>query len=83
MNSSLVISGYALYVFMFFFAVLIIGLIILGNSYMKEAIKNDKLEGRIRNLVNEYEKLQHNYYKATFKVPEVNEVSKKRGGKNV
>jgi hypothetical protein len=50
---------------------------------MKEAIKNDKLEGRIRNLVNEYEKLQHDFYRATFKVPEVNEVSKKRGGKNV
>jgi hypothetical protein len=41
---------------------------------MKEAIKNDKLEGRIRNLVNEYEKLQRDFYRATFKVPEIDVV---------
>lgn len=83
MNSSLVISGYALYLFMFFFIVITVALVILGSSYLKEAIKNEKLENRIKKLINDYAQLQYDFYRATFKVPEVSEVPKKRGGKNV
>lgn len=71
MNTSLVISGYALYIFMFFFAVLALGFIFYGCAYVKEARERDKTERKYRKLRSNYNKLFGMYNRAVLKVPDI------------
>ena len=48
MNTSLVISGYALYLFMGFVMLLILAFIFYGCAYIKEAREREKAEAKYR-----------------------------------
>lgn len=69
MNTSLIISGYALYVFMFFFAVLAIGFIFYGCAYVKEARERGKLEARYKKLSKGYDRLLGMYQREVCRLP--------------
>ena len=71
MNTSLVLSGYALYCFMGLFAMLVIGFIFYSCAYIKEVHKRDKAEAKLKKLRSGYNKLIGEYHRATFKVPTV------------
>lgn len=73
MNTSLVISGYALYLFFCFVAILIIGFIFFGCAYVKEARDKEKADKRYRKLCQSYNRLLGMYQKDTFTVPDVEE----------
>lgn len=73
MNTSLVISGYALYVFMFFFAVLAIGFIFYGCAYVKEARERGKLERRYKKLSKGYDRLLGMYQQEVCRLPVITE----------
>ena len=86
MNSSLVISGYALYVFFGLFAILVLGFVFYGCAYVKEAREREKFERKYNNVCDKLIILKEKYRQATFKVPEIGNDAKKatkRGGKNV
>lgn len=74
MNSSLVISGYALYIFMGVFFMLAVGCIFYGCAYIKEARKREKIQRKYSRLYDDLEMLKEKYRKATFKVPEIDMV---------
>ena len=71
MNASLVINGWALYVFFGFMLVLIVGFIFYGMAYVYEARKNDKFSRELKRERKAYSKLKEKYYKETFKVPDM------------
>lgn len=72
MNTSLVISGYALYIFMFFFVVLALGFIFYGCAYVKEARERNKAERKYRKLRSNYNELVGMYHRAVFNVSDIN-----------
>lgn len=78
MNASLVISGYALYVFFGLFAILVLGFVFYGCAYVKEARAREKLERKCNKLRKGCEKVMEEYRKMTFKVPSID-----TEGKNV
>lgn len=71
MNTSLVISGYALYLFMGFFAILAIGFIFYGCAYIKEAREREKAEAKYRKLCHGYNRLIGEYQRITLRVPDI------------
>ncbi|MBQ4118966.1 MAG: hypothetical protein IJD45_01080 [Clostridia bacterium] len=71
MNTSLVLSGYALYCFMGLFAVLVIGFIFYSCAYVKEAREREKAEAKYRKLCRGYNRLIGEYQRITLRVPDI------------
>ncbi len=71
MNTSLVLSGYALYLFMGLFAMLVIGFIFYSCAYIKEAREREKAEAKYRKLCHGYNKLLGMYQKDTSKIHDI------------
>lgn len=69
MHTSIVISGYALYVFMIFMALLIFGFLLYGCAYVAKARKCDRFEKKYKDLRSDYNLLVGMYQRDTFKVP--------------
>ena len=67
MNTSLVLSGYALYLFMGLFAMLVIGFIFYSCAYIKEAREREKTEAKYRKLCHGYNRLIGMYQRETSK----------------
>lgn len=75
MNTSLVISGYALYLFMGFVMLLILAFIFYGCAYVTKARKCDRAEKKYKDLRSNYNILLGMYQRDTFKVPDVDTLS--------
>jgi hypothetical protein len=74
MNSSLLINGYALYLFFGTFFAIVLGLIFFGCAYLKERAEREKFERKYNNVCDKLIVLKEKYRKATFKVPEIDVV---------
>ena len=73
MNSFIIIEGLGLWIFLMMFLLLFFAFIFFGIAYIKEARKNDRLTSRNQYLRRRLKFTEQEYYKATFKLPEVDE----------
>ena len=71
MNTSLVISGYALYVFMGIFVILALGFIFYGCAYVKESREHNRTKRKYVKLRCGYNELVGMYQRDSFAVPDL------------
>ena len=66
MNSCIIIDGFALWVVMILFAVLLAGFICFGNLWLSEARENDRLKSRIKHYSAQLKEYEQAEYKDGF-----------------
>lgn len=83
MDNFIFIDGIAFWIVLIFLILWFLLFVLIGNGYINSQRELDLKNKQLKKLRSDYNILIGEYHRATFKVPEVNEVSKKRGGKNV
>lgn len=71
MNSFIIIEGLALWLFFIMFFFVFIAFIMYGIAYINAVGRNERLKQRNRYLRRKLAIVEQEYYRATFKVPEV------------
>ena len=66
MNSCIIIDGFALWVVMILFAVLLVGFICFGNFWLAEARENDRLRSRVKEYSAQLKEYEQPEYKDSF-----------------
>ncbi len=74
MNSFIIIEGLGLWLFFILFFFVFLAFIMYGIAYINAVGKNERLKQRNLYLRRKLALTEQEYYKATFKLPEVDDV---------